>query len=40
MEKPIKTDSGIEIRPLYATPVPMDELPGRFPFTRGIHATM
>lgn len=40
MEKPIKTDSGIEIRPLYTTPVPMDELPGRFPFTRGIHATM
>lgn len=40
MEKPIKTDSGIEIRPLYTNPVPMDELPGRFPFTRGIHATM
>lgn len=40
MEKPIKTDSGIVIRPLYTTPVPMDELPGRFPFTRGIHATM
>ncbi|ATL47846.1 methylmalonyl-CoA mutase [Chitinophaga caeni] len=40
MEKIIKTDAGIEIKPVYTTPVPMDELPGKFPFTRGIHATM
>ncbi|MGN6508556.1 MAG: acyl-CoA mutase large subunit family protein [Chitinophaga sp.] len=40
MEKKIRTDSGIEIRPLYATPLPMNEKPGEFPFTRGIHASM
>ncbi len=40
MEKKISTDSGIEIQPLYANPVPMNELPGEFPFTRGIHASM
>jgi len=40
MEKTIQTDAGINIRPLYTQPVPMDELPGEFPFTRGIHASM
>lgn len=40
MEKKIRTDSGIEIQPLYTNPVPMEEVPGSFPFTRGIHASM
>lgn len=40
MEKTIQTDSGIVIDPLYTQPVPMEEQPGVFPFTRGIHATM
>ncbi|WP_295117345.1 methylmalonyl-CoA mutase [uncultured Chitinophaga sp.] len=40
MEKMIKTDSGIAIQPLYTTPVPMEEMPGSFPFTRGVHASM
>src|ERR1700743_524052 len=38
--KKIFTDSGIEIKPLYTKPVPMDELPGEFPFTRGIQKDM
>ncbi len=38
--KTIKTDSGIEIKELYCERVPMDELPGQFPFTRGVHAAM
>ncbi|SFW14350.1 methylmalonyl-CoA mutase, N-terminal domain [Chitinophaga sancti] len=40
MENIIKTDAGIIIDPVYTQPVPMDELPGQFPFTRGVHATM
>ncbi|MCK7553831.1 methylmalonyl-CoA mutase family protein [Chitinophaga sedimenti] len=40
MEKQIKTDSGIEIQPVYTEPVPMTEMPGSFPFTRGVHASM
>jgi methylmalonyl-CoA mutase, N-terminal domain len=40
MEKMIKTDSGIAIQPLYTNPVPMEEMPGSFPFTRGVHASM
>lgn len=40
MEKKIRTDSDIEIRPLYTNPLPMTEMPGSFPFTRGIHASM
>ncbi|MBV8252525.1 MAG: methylmalonyl-CoA mutase [Chitinophaga sp.] len=40
MEKNIQTDSGISIAPVYTQEVPMHELPGEFPFTRGIHATM
>lgn len=39
-KKTIKTDSGITINPVYCQPVKMDELPGQFPFTRGVHATM
>lgn len=39
-DKIVKTDSGIEIKPLYCEPVKMDELPGQFPFTRGVHAAM
>ncbi|HEY0611434.1 MAG TPA: methylmalonyl-CoA mutase family protein, partial [Chitinophaga sp.] len=39
MEKHV-TDAGIRIQPVYTQPVPMTELPGQFPFTRGIHATM
>lgn len=34
------TDSGIEIRRVYSTPVIMDEQPGEFPFTRGVQPTM
>lgn len=40
MENIIKTDAGIIIEPVYTRPVPMDELPGQFPFTRGVHASM
>ncbi len=40
MEKIIKTDSGIEIKQVYCEPVRMDEQPGAFPFTRGVHAAM
>jgi len=39
MEKHV-TDAGIRIQPVYTQPVPITELPGQFPFTRGIHATM
>ena len=38
--KIIKTDSGIEINELYSGPVTMNEAPGQFPFTRGVHAAM
>ncbi len=34
------TDSGIEINKLYCQPVPMQEQPGQFPFTRGVQADM
>ncbi len=34
------TDSGIEIKPLYCEPVPMAEMPGEFPFTRGVQPDM
>lgn len=36
----IKTDAGIVIEPVYTQPVPMDELPGQYPYTRGVHASM
>jgi methylmalonyl-CoA mutase, N-terminal domain len=39
-EKKVYTDSGIEIRPCYNEPVPMSEVPGKFPFTRGIQPDM
>jgi len=39
-DKKIITDSGIEIKQLYCQPVPMTEMPGEFPFTRGVHAAM
>lgn len=39
-DKKILTDSGIEIKPLYTEPVPMNERPGLFPFTRGVHGAM
>jgi methylmalonyl-CoA mutase, N-terminal domain len=39
-DKKFTTDSGIEINQLYAGPVNMDEKPGEFPFTRGVHAAM
>ena len=39
-EKKITTDSGIEIKELYDQPVRMDEVPGEFPFTRGVQSTM
>jgi methylmalonyl-CoA mutase N-terminal domain/subunit len=39
-EKKIFTDSEIEIKKLYCDPVPMNEKPGQFPFTRGVQADM
>ena len=38
----IHTDSGIEIKPVYTGPVQpsMDELPGQYPYTRGVQADM
>ena len=39
-EKKIFTDSDIEIKKLYCDPVPMNEKPGEFPFTRGVQADM
>lgn len=38
--KKVVTDSSIEIKELYCEPVKMDELPGKFPFTRGVHSAM
>ncbi len=40
-EKKFETDSGIEINPLYINSATHnEELPGEFPFTRGVHPTM
>lgn len=39
-KKTIKTDAGIVINDVYCEPIKMDELPGKFPFTRGVHAAM
>ena len=39
-EKKIFTDSGIEIKKLYSEPVPVKEMPGEFPFTRGVQPDM
>ena len=38
--KKFTTTSGIEIREVYCQPSAMDELPGEFPFTRGIQKDM
>ncbi|ACU63666.1 acyl-CoA mutase large subunit family protein [Chitinophaga pinensis] len=40
MENIIKTDAGIPIASVYTETVPMQESPGEFPFTRGVHASM
>lgn len=39
-EKKFITDSGIEIKELYNEPSQMNEIPGEFPFTRGVHKAM
>lgn len=39
-EQQFKTDSGIEIKEVYTEPVQMNELPGEYPFTRGVHSSM
>ena len=40
MSKKIFTDSGIEIKELYDQPVNRNELPGEYPFTRGVQPDM
>ena len=43
MDKSRRTDSDIEIKPLYTPadhPAPMAEMPGEFPFTRGVQPDM
>jgi methylmalonyl-CoA mutase N-terminal domain/subunit len=40
MAKKFSTTSGIEIKEVYTGPSQMDELPGEFPFTRGIQKDM
>ncbi|HRO42796.1 MAG TPA: methylmalonyl-CoA mutase family protein [Flavipsychrobacter sp.] len=40
MDKKILTDSGIEIKQVYDQAIEMNEQPGEFPFTRGVHAAM
>jgi methylmalonyl-CoA mutase N-terminal domain/subunit len=39
-DKKFVTDSGIEIKQVYCEPIAMTEMPGQFPFTRGVHAAM
>lgn len=39
-EKKYCTESGIEIQPYYASPSSTGEVPGTFPYTRGIYARM
>jgi methylmalonyl-CoA mutase N-terminal domain/subunit len=39
-EKKIFTDSDFEIKKLYSDPIPMNEKPGEFPFTRGVQPDM
>jgi methylmalonyl-CoA mutase, N-terminal domain len=39
-EKKVFTDSEIQIKKLYCDPVPMNEKPGEFPFTRGVQPDM
>lgn len=38
--KIVKLDSGIEIKPIYTQAPLQNEVPGQFPFTRGIHEGM
>src|SRR5476649_1718022 len=38
--KKLKTSSGIEIKDVYTEPSGMNELPGEFPYTRGIQKDM
>ena len=38
--KKIQTTSGIEIKEVYTRPSSMHELPGEFPYTRGIQKDM
>jgi len=38
--KEIKTDAGIVINELYTQAPPMNEKPGHFPYTRGVHTAM
>lgn len=40
MDKTFKTSSGISIKEVYTTCAPMTELPGVFPFTRGVKKNM
>src|SRR3546814_720252 len=40
MEKKVKTTSGIEIREVYTSCRPMVEMPGVFPYTRGVRPDM
>lgn len=39
-DKIFKTDSGIEIQQVYTIESGMKELPGEYPYTRGVHAAM
>lgn len=39
-DKQFKTDSGIEIKQVYTGPVEMNEQPGEYPYTRGVHPGM
>lgn len=39
-EKKFKTDSGIEIKEVYTEPSDMNERPGEYPYTRGVHPGM
>jgi len=39
-QRKITTDSGIEIKRVYSEPNDLHELPGEYPFTRGIQADM
>src|SRR5215203_5656397 len=39
-DKKIVTDSDIEIKKVYCETVPMNEIPGEFPFTRGVQPDM
>jgi methylmalonyl-CoA mutase, N-terminal domain len=40
IEKKVILDSGIEVKPLYTSADIQPEIPGQFPFTRGVHEGM